>query len=411
MEKIKSHSDNSSLLLTKHTFNILLEAIIRHFKESHAIENYKDFQLYGFGNYDTEKPNLKNDLELILRAYVNGKYLYNKQREIVSGKPIVKISREYRDLFFNYLGYTGVYDFLEKEIDNKDERLKQKALLENLSQNEEFYYVCYYYGEDKKMTKGQLIIHNNWKTFELIFVYLNTNDEPVFYDLFGTIKQENNFVHFDCKHFIQNKKIQGSKMIFYVGMASYSERPILIGAYSSFDKYDHSIAGELMFVQMNSKQEMERESKSTDFHPAICQELIKRRQIIPSRIPKKLSKISSESPYASIFGKIPRSYKAIFSIEEKQIELDFSIQKYHYNIVSTMEDIELENDRIAIEGKGQILELHFDITGIFRLQKASLYIKNYELFSENKIGTGTFSGVDINNNPVAGVVRLLIQDI
>lgn len=410
MEKNKPRTGISSLLLTKYVFNKLLEAIIKHFKESHSIESYKDFQLYGFGNYNTETPNLKNDLELILRAYVNGKYLYNKQREIVSGKPIVKISREYRDLFFNYLGYNGVYDFLEKEIENKDERLKQITLLENLSQNEEFYYVCYYYGEDKKMTKGQLIIHNNWKTFELIFVYVNTRDEPVFYDLFGTIKQENNFVHLDCKHFIQNKKIQGSKMIFYVGMASYFERPILIGAYSSFDKYDHSIAGKLMLVQMTSKQEMEEESKSGDFHPAICQELIKYRHIIPSRVPKKLSKISSQSPYASIFGKIPGRYKAIFKIEGKKVELDFNIQKYHYNIMSNIEDIELENDRIAIESKGQILELHFDITGISRLQKASIYIKNYELFSEKNEGSGTFSGVDINNNPVSGEVRLLIQD-
>ncbi|MFD2588714.1 hypothetical protein ACFSQJ_17435 [Croceitalea marina] len=407
MEYKKLQSDNSPLLLTKYTFNTLLEAIVRHFKKSHAIENYKDFQLYGFGNYDSEKPNLKNDLELVLKDYVNGKYLYNKQRELVSGKPIVKISREYRDLFFNYLGYTGVYDFIEKEISSKDEHLKQITLLQNLSQNEEFYYVCYYYGEDKKMTKGQLTIHNNWKTFELTFVYLNSQNEPVFYDLFGTIKQENNFVHFDCKHFIQNKKIQGSKMIFYVGMASYSERPILIGAYSSFDKYDHSIAGKLMLVQMNSQQEMEQESKSVHFHPAICQELIKFRHIVPSRVPIQLSKISPQSPYASIFAKIPNDYKAIFSLENEQIELDFRIQKYHYNILSNIEDIELENDRVTIAGKGQILELHFDITGIFRLLKASLYIKNYELLSENKAGTGTFSGVDINNNPVSGAVRLL----
>ncbi len=79
-------------------------------------------------------------------------------------------------------------------------------------------------------------------------------------------------------------------MIFYVGMASYSERPILIGAYSSFDKYNHSIAGKLMLVQMNSKQEMEQESKSGESHPAICQELIKRRHIIPSRVPNNYQK-------------------------------------------------------------------------------------------------------------------------
>lgn len=410
MEIIKSQNNRSSLLLTKNTFNSLLNAIIEHFKSSHGIENYKDFQLYGFGNYNTKKPNLKNDLELVLKAYVNGKYLYNKQREIVSGKPVVKISREYRDLFFNYIGYNGIYEFLEKKISDIDEYQKQIELLGSVSRNEEFYYVCYYYGEDNKMTKGQVIIHNNWKTFELVFVYKNTQKKSVFYELFGTLKQENNFVHFDCKHFIQKKKIEGSKMIFYVGMDSQYERPILIGAYSAFDKYDHSIAGKLMLVRMNSKQEMIEESKSSDFHPAICQELVKYRHIIPSRVPKKLAKISRNSPYANIFGKIPGNYSATFSFEKRKIVLDFNIQKYHYNIVSNMGDIELENDRITIENKGQILEIHFDATGIFLLQKASIYIKNYELFSETQEGSGTFSGVDINNNPVLGTVILIKED-
>ncbi len=410
MENVKSQNNSATLLLTKHVFNSLLDAIIKHFKSSHSIENYKDFQLYGFGNYETQKPNLKNDLELVLRAYVNGKYLYNKQREVVSGKPIVKISREYRDLFFNYLGYNGIYEFLEKKIIDIDERQKQLELLENTSRNEEFYYVCYYYGEDSKMTKGQVTIHNNWKTFELVFVYKNTQNKSVFYELFGTLKQENNFVHFDCKHFIQKKKIEGSKMIFYVGMDSHYERPILIGAYSSFDKYDHSIAGKLMLVRMNSKQEMIQESKSSEFHPAICQELVKYRHIIPSRVPKKISKISPESPYAYIFGKIPGNYSATFLLEKKKVTLDFNIQKYHYNITSNMDDIELENDRITIENKGQILEIHFDATGIFLLQKVSVYIKSYELFSEVKAGTGTFSGVDINNNPTLGTVLLTKAD-
>ncbi len=407
MENSIHKNTNESLLLTKQTFNRLLKSVISHFKKSHDFPSkYKDSQLYGFGNYDTTKPNLKNDLELILRGYVNGKYLYNKQREVASGKPIVKISRDYRELYFNYLGYTGIYDFLDKEMKNVDEREKQIQLIENISRNEDFHYVCYYYGEDKKMTKGQLIIHNNWKTFELIFVYFNPRNEHVFYELFGSIKQESNFLHFDCKHFVHRKKMEGSKMIFYVGLNSFNDRPILIGAYSSNDKYDHSIAGKLMLVQMNSKQEMEEESKSLHFDPIICQELVQSRYVIPSRIPTQLSKISSKSPYASIFGKIPSNYKAKFIMTDNEIDLRFSIKKYHYNIVSDMEDIVLENDRIQIVSKGQILELHFEITGIFLLQNISMYIKNYELFSKNRATTGHFSGIDINNNPVSGNVQI-----
>lgn len=71
-----------------------------------------------------------------------------------------------------------------------------------------------------------------------------------------------------------------------------------------------------------------------------------------------------------------------------------------------MEDIELENDQISIKCKGQILEIHFEASGIFLLQKISMFIKNYDLFSDKRESTGTFSGIDINNNPVSGLVRL-----
>ena len=65
---------------------------------------------------NSEEPNLKNDLELLLRGYVNGKYLYNKHREASSGKPIIKISREYKLLFFNYLGFRNVAEFIKSDL-------------------------------------------------------------------------------------------------------------------------------------------------------------------------------------------------------------------------------------------------------------------------------------------------------
>ncbi|UII78792.1 hypothetical protein [Flagellimonas sp. CMM7] len=406
---MKYKTDDSAILLTKFAFSRLLDAVIHHFKTSHTIRGYKDSQLYGFGNYDSERPNLKNDLELVLRGYVNGKYLYNKQREVASGKPIVKISREYRNLFFNYLGYKGPLEFIENEITDREEKEKQLQLLHTNASNETHYYVMYYYGEDRKMTKGQLIIYNNWKTFDIKFVYFNSRQEYTLFELFGTIKQENNFVHFDCKHFMSGNKIEGAKMIFYVGLSSFNERPILIGTYSSFDKYDHSISGKMLFVRAESKLSMEQESKSMEFDPIICQELVKKRLIVTSRLPKQLSKISPQSPYASIFGKVPNAYRAIFSVGNEEITFDFHIQKHHYSITSDTEDIEIENDRVSIESKGQILELHFSVIGIFLLQKVSLYLKVYNLLSEEKRTTGQFSGIDINNNIVSGKLEVSLR--
>ena len=155
-------------------------------------------------------------------------------------------------------------------------------------------------------------------------------------------------------------------------------------------------------MRFDSKQEMIKESKSPHFHPAICQELVRYRYIVPSQLPKQLSKISTDSPYASIFGKVPNTYRAIFLIGNEKIELRFRIQEYHYVLISDMEDIEIENERISIESKGQILELHFKVIGIFLLQKVSIYLSVYELFAEKDKTLGQFSGIDINNNIVSG---------
>ncbi|WP_103070220.1 hypothetical protein [Aquimarina sediminis] len=411
MENTWENDRKETLPLTKYVFNTLLGKVIKHFKTSHKInKSYKDSQLYGFGNYDQDKPSLKNDLELILKGYVNGKYLYNKHREASSGKPVIKISREYKSLFFNYLGYKDVFDFISLEIKKNDEKEKQLQLLQGHSVNEDFYYVCYYYGEDKKMTKGQIIIYNNWKTFELIFVYQDRKGIPIYYNLFGNIKQENNFVHFDAKFFTKRGKIEGANFIFYVGKSSFNERPILIGTYSSFDKYDHSVAGKMIIERKDSKKNMESEANSFDFDPILSQELIKQRFISQSHIPKQLSKLSSKSPYASIFGKLPNSYEAIFNILDEKHKFNFLIQKNHYNIISETENIVVENDRLSLENKGQILEFHCDLVGIFLIQKVSVYLKVYDLFRDNNTNTdiiGHFTGIDINNTIVSGGVSVM----
>ena len=89
MENTFNQEINQTLLLTKQVFMTLLNSIISQFKSSHPPFKYRDSQLYGFGNYDLEKPNLKDELETLLKGYVNGKYLYNKYREATSGKPIL----------------------------------------------------------------------------------------------------------------------------------------------------------------------------------------------------------------------------------------------------------------------------------------------------------------------------------
>ncbi|WP_396591617.1 hypothetical protein [Allomuricauda sp. R78024] len=407
MENILERHDSETLLLTKQVFTVLLNKVITHFKESHKIEGkYKDSQLYGFGNYDTEKANLKNDLELVLRGYVNGKYLYNKLRESSSGKPVIKISREYRSLFFNYLGYRDVIEFIKSDLFSPKQRDKQFDLLNKRGSLIDHYYVCYYFGEDNKMNKGQVIIYNDWKTVEMIYVYVDENGSRGVYIFYGTINQSEDFAHFDTKYFVGNKKSEGAKFIFFIGKSSPNERHYLIGTYSGFDKYDRAIAGKMILKKFDTKAEIEEEVNDKLFDPIICQELNKVRLVVESNIRKNPLRFSKKSPYAQVLTKSAGDYVFDFKIEGKSYSINLKIEKHHYNIVSLNDSVIIEDDRVLALNKGQILNLDFSVSGMFHLQKTSVYINAIDFINKNRGVEGQFNGVDINNNIVSGIVYI-----
>tara|TARA_B110000285_G_scaffold10743_1_gene10674 strand:- start:151 stop:471 length:321 start_codon:yes stop_codon:yes gene_type:complete len=72
----------TSLTLTEEYFENLLIVIHNTFLKKHNLKQLpKSSQLYGYGNYDSAKPNLKLDLENLCTDTVNGKYLYDKTRQ------------------------------------------------------------------------------------------------------------------------------------------------------------------------------------------------------------------------------------------------------------------------------------------------------------------------------------------
>lgn len=403
MENVDS---GGSIILTKHTFEKLTNSIIQVFKNKFSLDAISENQLYGFGNYNETLPSLKKEFEQVSNSFVNGKYLYNKYRELQSGKPQIKLSNYYKHVFFNYLGFSDIHEFLKHEVNDKKELQAQQNLLKQETTDKTYYYVMYYYGEDKKMTKAHFTIYNNWKTFDLVFVYKDGKENVVKYNLFGSIVQQNNFAHFETHLFTEKRKIKGANFIFYIGKSSPSERPFIIGTYSSFDKYDHCIAGKIIAQQFDSKDTMMTEAYSDYFEPNISQELIKIRFINESSLPKHTLKLSNKSPYSDVFGRIPNTYKLTFNMDDgTSSELMIMIEKFHYNIRCIENNIFIENDSLSLENKGQILQMNFDVFGVFFLHKVSIFVKTFYLLQEaTEDNQGVFSGVDINNNLVNGSV-------
>jgi len=410
MEKIYNQDINQTLLLTKQVFLTLLNSMITQFKSSNTLHKYKDSQLYGFGNYDLEKPNLKNELETILKGYVNGKYLYNKYREAASGKPIIKISREYQSLFFKYIDYKNIFEYIGSDLFSLEEKNKQLLLLTNIETIDDHYYICYYYGEDNKMIKGQVIIYNGWKTIEIKYFYNHNNKDNVVYSFVGTINHSEDFVHFDTKYFVGSKKNEGAKFIFFIGKSYPSERQYLIGTYSGFDKYDRAIAGKMILKKFDSKAEIDIEVSDPSFDSIICQELNKNRIVVESNIRKNPLTFSKKSPYAKVLMNSFGNYSFSFKLDENIFELKVKIEKYHYNIVSLNNYIVIEDDKISLVNKGQILNLDFSISGMFHLQKVSIYLNVFDFTNHDIESRCDFIGVDINNNIVSGKLLIKVLD-
>ena len=65
----------------------LHKEILTIFSKHYSIETktLTVFQLYGFGDYNIERPSLKGFITEITGQWINGKYLYNKIREVDKG--------------------------------------------------------------------------------------------------------------------------------------------------------------------------------------------------------------------------------------------------------------------------------------------------------------------------------------
>lgn len=402
---------SEQLALTKYCFDKLVIAIINRFKNKYKIEIIKDSQLFGFGNYNAENPNLKSEFEKITKSYINGKYLYTKIRELKQGRPIIKINREYKYAFFKYLGYDSIESFLENEVLDEMELEKQLSLTQTAHFNEEYYYCAYYYGEDQKMTKGKLIIYNNWSNIDIRFVYFDEKDVKSEHFFYGIIKMSEDFMFIHTKYIVNHTKREGASFIFFTGKSTPSERNYLIGTYSGFDKYNRAIAGKMILKKFEDKKAMESEFATRDVHPLYTQELRRERIIVESNVPSTSSKISNNSPYASLFSNLSGNYLFTFySDKEELYSLQLSIDSHNYNILSNDPNLIIANDNVKLINRAQNVYLDFEVLGVSYLQKVSMYIKMYYLMNPQNEIFGVFSGIDVNNNPINGNVKIEIKE-
>lgn len=399
---------SGSLVLTSEYFKILIDKIHDEFIKKHGLKQLpKTFQLYGYGAFDENKPSLKSDFEALGSEFINGKYLYDKFRDFEKGKPLIKLNQYYKTIILLFLGYKDYGTFLEKHKPSEDEHEKQLTLLKSNDEDITYYYINYYFGEDNTILKGQSIISKNWKKIQHIFMYPLEDGTMREYYSHGNIKRQGDTLTIKTNTLSGDRYIDGASEIYYLGHRAPSNINYLIGTYCTFDLFTNTVAGRAILEKCESKQEMEQKSKDPNIPPYIAMEIRNKRIVNPSVVPRHALELSSNSPYASLYGKIPGTYNVTFDFADGFKEkLKFKILPSNYEIVTLTENVYIEKDRIELLNKGSVINFRFNFSGIIALERVNIYFKSYYLKNNSRNQEGVFSGIDNENRLVNGSLNV-----
>lgn len=399
---------SGSLKLTAEYFKLVLKKIHEKFLDKHKVSSLpKTFQFYGYGAFDESKPSLKTDLEALGSEFINGKYFYDKARQLEKGKPLIKINQYYRNIILLYLGYTDFKAFLDEHHLSKSEHEKQLALITNDTDTLTHYYINYYFGEEETILKGHTIISNNWKKIKHTFIYPLEDGTLREHYSHGTIKRQGDTVTINTNTLSGDRYIEGASEVYYIGHKEPSSINYLIGTYCTFDIFTKTVAGRSILEKCESRQEMEEKSKSPFIPSFIAMEIRNKRIVNDKVVPRHALELSSNSPYASLYGKLPGTYELTFDFEEGFKErLKFKILPTNYQIITLTENVYIEKDRIELLNKGSVINFRFNFSGIIALERVNIYFKTYYLKNRALNQDGVFSGIDNENRLVNGRLKV-----
>ena len=399
-------TQTAAVRFTHEYFRILLGCIHERFMEKHLLSKLpKTYQLYGYGAFEEELPSLKNDFEALSMGFINGKYLYDKSRELEKGKQSVKLNEHYSNLVFLYIGFEDSQAFFDAHPLSEEEIQKQQSFIQSEDSQATYYYLNYYFGEDRNIIKGQTIISNNWKRIKHTFLYPLENGEIREHYSHGTISRQGDMLNIRTRMLTDGKYIDGASEIYYIGLKSFSNINFLVGTYCTFDIFTNTVAGRTILEKCSSKEEMMERSKSPNIPPYIAQEIRNQRLINNVGVPQSAQELSKKSPYAALYGKLPGRYCFTFIINnEIEEQLEVNLSSTDYAIRTCTENVYIEDNAIELLNKGSVVHFRFNLSGISLLEQVNVYVKSYFLRDMNKIQDGVFSGIDYENRLISGRV-------
>ena len=273
----------------------LHKEILSIFTKQYSIEikTLTVFQLYGFGNYNEDKPNLKEFIIEKTGKWINGKYLYNKVKEVEKGNSkSVKMRRDYLSLLIIAAGYDDYNQYLNDSpfLNSNIRDAEYNNLQETSNGTDSLYYVGYYVEDRQYYIKSKFTIHK-MKTASWEILYWEKNSEPTYYTYFGKcVPTGESALSFYFSKENSSLKKECFVNIFYGN--NMQTKPVLLGAYCGFNRNNSPVIGKLIFEQVNDYETQDLKVKSKDINPIFHHYLYSQRMEVEGILPHKDSDLS-----------------------------------------------------------------------------------------------------------------------
>lgn len=336
---------SNGLILALH--EELLSVFSKHY--GLKIKTLTVFQLYGFGDYIEDAPSLKNFIKEITHQLINGKYIYNKIREIDKGNSkYVRLRRDYLSLLILSVGYENYTQYINKSpYISSQIREEEGSNFDETSNNiDALYYVGYYVEDRQYYIKSKLTI-NKMKTASWEILYWENDNVPTYYTYFGKcvptgesalsfyFSKENSSLNKEC--FVN---------LFYGN--NMQSKPVLLGAYCGFNRSNSPVIGKLVFEQAQDREEQDVKVKSRDINPIFHHYLFSQRMEVDNILPRKDSDLTVSLNRLEIINFLIGDYLG-FYLDRNNYLIPIS-----FGVINNLGEIKFKVNNINFKGIGRI---------------------------------------------------------
>lgn len=394
----------SGLLLSPTVFKALHEALITALKENYRVspETLVDYQVYGFNDYDENAPSIKKMILDRTGKWVNGKYLYNKYREWKKGVSPIKLNREFVFIYFTSLGYKDAKDFIISKSFSEgvmSEQINLEKTITAVFENE--YYVGYYIGEEENIIVTRLTLFQATRKVRFSLAYWEKEDAYSEYVYDGTILYQKNGLSLLFKN--EDNDLDRSQLINIFCEPYQKIKPILVGAYSGYDRNRQPVIGEIIFQRVNSVEEQKAIIRKKEVNSIIAQYLSGKRWKSLGKTLQNITNLSPESKFVGIIDDFIQTYRGIFvSIEEGVFLIELDIQNNLGNAVFSIAGHPLYKGIIKVQTSGQLLIGRFTNT----TTQAPLFISIEVLPMSEGLFSGSMMGISRFDKSFSGKLYL-----